>query len=85
MPQPRKTVMTPNGPREGVVIGITSTHENFNEYMLEDGTVMKMKTIVSEVLREDGAWDRDGNPVYYVKSQNVLSVDSPEELRRKGT
>lgn len=83
MPEKKKTIKTVNGVRECFVVGVTQTHENFNEYMLEDGSVLKMKTVMSEVLRDEGAFDPDGNPVYYVKSQQVLSVDAPDRLRKK--
>jgi len=42
-----------------------------------------MKIVVTEVLRIDGQYDAEGNPVYFVKSANIISVIAPEELMKK--
>jgi len=57
--------------------------ENFNEYAVEDGTIIKMKLVVTEVTRVDDLYDAAGNPVYVIASTNVTSVSPPESLRRK--
>ena len=48
--------------------------EDWNEYQLSDGTVIRMKTVVTDVLRLPGEVDPEGNPVYQVRSTNVLGV-----------
>jgi len=70
-------------PKEGVVIEVLKSAENWNEYILEDGTVIKLKPVLTEVLRVENEWAADGNPVYFLKSTQVLSVDAPENLRKK--
>ena len=57
--------------------------EDWNEYQLMDGTVIKMKLVVSGIFRIDGLYDDEGNPVYQIKSTNVASVKSPDTLKRK--
>ena len=57
--------------------------ENFNEYLVEDGTVIKLKNVVTEILRLDGEYDPEGNPIYLVASANVPYVSAPDELRQK--
>lgn len=57
--------------------------EDWNEYQLMDGTIIKMKAVVSDILRIEGAYDKEGNPVYRVKSSNVLFVRSPDALKKK--
>ncbi len=47
--------------------------ESWNTYSLEDGTTIRMKTIVTSVLRTD-LKDANGVPVYVVRSQNVIDV-----------
>jgi hypothetical protein len=84
MPLPRKKVSLPNGQEvEGTVMPFQVGGENFNEYVVEDGTILKVKLVVTEVLRIDGAYDAEGNPVYLVASTNVMSVSSPDSLRQK--
>lgn len=64
-------------------VNINQASEYFNQYFLEDGTVLKMKLVATKVFRLDGRYDQEGNPVYFVQSTNVLSVDSPEQLKKK--
>ncbi len=57
--------------------------EDWNEYLLMDGSIVKMKLVVSGILRVQGEYDNEGNPVYIVRSQNVMAVKAPDSLRRK--
>ena len=56
--------------------------ERWNEYLLEDGTILKMKLILKKVLRVDGEYDGEGNPVYVMQSTNVTSITAPGELKK---
>lgn len=55
--------------------------EHWNEYLVDDGSVIKLKTITGEILRIDGEYDTEGNPLYLVKSTNVVTVSAPEKPR----
>ncbi|MFA5039456.1 MAG: hypothetical protein WC732_07225 [Candidatus Omnitrophota bacterium] len=68
---------------EATPVDINQANEYFNQYFLEDGTVLKMKLVATKVFRIDGRFDAEGNPVYFVQSTNVLAVDSPKDLKRK--
>jgi hypothetical protein len=57
--------------------------EDWNEYQLMDGTVIKMKLVVSEIFRIEGVYDSEGNPAYRIKSANLPVVKSPDALKRK--
>ena len=57
--------------------------EDWNEYQLMDGSTIKMKLVVSQILRIDGMYDDEGNPAYQIKSTNVAAVTSPDALKRK--
>jgi len=48
--------------------------EDWNEYQLSDGTVIRMKTVITDVFLIPGEIDPEGNPVYNVRSTNVLRV-----------
>ncbi len=78
----KKTVMFNGQPVEAVEVGFRSSGENWNEYLADDQTVIRIKLVVTEVLRLEGQFDPDGNPVYLVKSANVTNVSPPEDLRR---
>jgi len=56
--------------------------EDWNEYKLEDGTVLKFKTIVSSIIRTEDYDPMTGDPVYHVRSTNILRVKVPKEMKR---
>ncbi len=64
-------------------VHVNSSNENWNVYLLEDGTTLRLKTVLVSVARLNGAFDADGNPVYVTKTQNVAVADAPERLRRQ--
>jgi hypothetical protein len=85
MPGGKRKITLPNGEEiEADVIGFRSTAEHFNEYLLDDGTVIRLKPVVTEVIRIEGQYDPMGNPAYIIQSTNVTAVDAPDELRRGG-
>jgi hypothetical protein len=65
-------------------IGFQVGGEHWNEYVLDDGSLLRTKPVMVEILRVDGIYDGEGNPVYVTKMQNVIAVDAPENLRKKG-
>lgn len=67
----------------GLEVRFRSNKEEWNEYVLEDGTSLRMKAVVSEVVRLEGEYDVEGNPVYVVKSANMLVVKSPDNMKKK--
>jgi hypothetical protein len=69
-------------PKEAELIDVNSTNEQWSTYLLADGTVLKLKAVVTEVWRVIGEFDNDGNPQYVTKTGNLLVVNAPDELRR---
>lgn len=67
---------------QAVEIPFQTGAEHWNEYLLNDGTVIKLRTVTSQVLRVEGEYDNDGNPRYVVKSTNVMAVSAPDKLRK---
>jgi len=65
-------------------IDINQTEEHWNQYLLDDGTVVKMKLVATKVLRVDEKFDPEGNPLYIIQSTNITSVNAPENLKKKG-
>lgn len=71
----KKRLTLPSGETvEGTFISVIESTERFTDIKLEDGTILKAKVSVAEVARMDGRWDDDGNPLYFVKSQTVITV-----------
>ena len=83
MPQEKRKIPGPDGRMvDATPVGFQVGGEYFNEYMLDDGTLIRFKPVMTEILRIDGMYDNEGNPVYVTKAQNVVAVDAPDELRR---
>lgn len=48
--------------------------ENWNSYRLSDGKVLRIKTVVINIMRSNEIKDQDGNSTYIVKSNNIIDV-----------
>jgi hypothetical protein len=68
---------------DAVPVEVNQANELWNQYLLDDGSVLKLKTVVTSIVRVPEVHDQEGNPVYLVKSGNVVTVTSPEPLRKK--
>jgi len=77
----RKTVRLGNQELEGEVIPFRGDVEHWNEYLLDDGSVIRMKIVATEMVRVDGHYDGEGNPLYMIGSTNVTHVSSPDNLK----
>lgn len=68
----------------GTHVGFTTIREDWNEYTLSDGTTLKVKVVLTDVLRVEGEHDAAGDPVYITKSVNhVVNVSVPDHLRKE--
>ena len=56
--------------------------EDWNEYQVEDGYSVRIKLVVSSILKT-GDRDPQGNPVYIVQSTKIVKVLPPETYSRK--
>jgi hypothetical protein len=56
--------------------------EFWNDYLVDDGSVLRLKIVMTEVNRLEGEYDDDGQPVYAIKSVNAMRVSAPKHLRR---
>jgi len=71
------------------VVGITESKEHWNEYTLEDGTILKVKLVV---IQAGKSIDRPipksgGEPLYHVKTHSVVNAIVPEDqlIKDEGT
>lgn len=72
------------GPKQVTEVAFRTSAEHWNEYLCDDGTVIRIKLVVTEVLRVDGQYDAQGNPAYFVSSTNVTAVSATQENRKEG-
>jgi hypothetical protein len=67
----------------GEVVDFESSPENFNNYLLTDGTNIKIKTVLLEVIRLVGEYGPSGDPIYLFTAQQIINTNSPEGLKQK--
>ncbi len=58
--------------------------EEWNEYVLVDGTVIHMKVVIAKVSRL-AAYDNGGCPLYHIQSQALQKVSKPARTSLAGT
>ncbi len=72
----KRTVQGPDGQQhDAELVGFRSSGEHFNEYLLDDGSVLRIKLVVTEVMKIGDLLDPQGNPVYMVNHTQVTAVD----------
>ena len=79
----RRKVLYKNRQVEAIEVPVKSSGEFWNEYMLEDGTVIRVKVVMTDVMRVEDEYDEEGAPAYDIKTTMISSVSVPEHLRRK--
>lgn len=75
LPDGREVEVTP--------VEINQANESWNQYLLDDGSIVKIKLVATKIVRVDNEYDLEGNPIYFVQSTNVLAVNAPDNLRKK--
>src|SRR2546425_10462053 len=81
---PMVKVVSPISHREveSLNLDFEAKSEPWVTYDLSDGTVLKIRTLVTGIMRLEGEHDPVGNPLYNVSTQVVIRVvNSPKELR----
>ena len=68
---------------EGTLVDFETLREEYNSYKLSDGSIVRMKTVVTSIIRTE-EFAPTGEPIYIVNSQNVLVADVPDELKKPG-
>jgi len=68
---------------DALEIGFKSVREDWNEYNLNDGSILRIKLVLADVLRIVGEYDSEDTPVYKLKTANMMIVKSPDDLKRK--
>lgn len=72
-------VTTPEGIQEGEDMAFSLMGDNcedWHEYRCSDGAVVRMKTVVTKIIRLPKK-DPEGNPIYFTKSLNMVDARIP--------
>jgi hypothetical protein len=67
----------------GTLVDFETVREEYNSDKLSDGSMIRMKTVVTNIVRTD-EFTPAGEPIYVVNSQNVLVADVPDDLKKHG-
>lgn len=76
MPEQRKTLSLLGQNVNVIEKPIASCKECFNEYTLEDGSVLKVKNVVTTIAQIEGQTMPDGSPLFLIFSTPVVTVVS---------
>jgi len=80
----RKTKIMFNGRYvDGYDVPIKDSKEQWSEFTMEDGTIIRAKVNIVSATRIDGVYDAMGNPTYQVNAAPVIGVVYIEEALRK--
>jgi hypothetical protein len=69
---------------DGVEMSFQNAREHWNEYLLDDGTILRLKPVATGVVKIEGMYDQQGNPIYILNSTNIMVASAPDHLRRGG-
>ena len=79
----RKTVDFQGRKVEAEVVNFEAKSEAWNQYVLEDGTALKMKLVLLDVARVLNEYTPTGDPVYIFTAQQIVGSTSPDALKKK--
>ena len=69
---------------EGEEVDFENEKEEWNIYKLADGSTLKVKLVLVNVVRSRDKYDSLGNPVYGITSQNIVKIlNVPKKLKQK--
>jgi hypothetical protein len=69
---------------DGFEVPVEESNERWSEFKLEDGTTLKAKMTLINIVRVPDAFDQMGNPMYVINATPTFAiVDVSEKLRRK--
>jgi hypothetical protein len=76
-------IPTPDGHViEGEEVQFEPQSEPWCVYRLEDGYTVRLKLVATQIIKTTQK-DADGNPIYVVKSSNVMGVSPPETFKKR--
>ena len=79
---PPKTFLFNGQQVPGQPIEVESSNEPWAQYTLADGSVLRAKLVLLEVIRLEAHMD-NGDPVYQMQFQQIVGVNASEALKKK--
>lgn len=69
--------------REAEAVDPVEATRPWADFLLADGTRLRMNVLIDGVYRILDEYDNRGNPVYFVSARTVASTISPEEMLKE--
>lgn len=79
----RTKVQWGNTTVDGIDLDFRTLREEWNEYETEDGSRVRVKLVVSEIIRTDQYDTQADQPIYVVRSGNIVVTKAPDELKEE--
>ena len=77
-----REMILPNGRKvEATNVDFDVEKEDWNKYMLKDGSILKFKAVISSIIRTEDYDPNTGSPIYIIQSTNISQVKVPENMR----
>ena len=70
------------GTVDAVEVAVSESTERWTEIKLADGTEIRLKPVILTVLRLEGQFDPEGNPLYQLKANQVMTANAPDHLKK---
>jgi hypothetical protein len=83
MPEQKRKMAILGAEMDMIDVPIKKATEFFNEYELEDGSVLKVKSVATSILRFHDQFTPDGRPLYLVLTSPAVSVKKSLISRKK--
>lgn len=81
----KRTIQFKDKEVEGTEVSFETIREEWNVYRLTDGTTLKFKAVVANIIRLDDEHNDVGDPIYIVNSRNLMTyTEVAEHLRKQG-
>ena len=81
--QKTKVTLSPGVVKTGTLVGIEESTERWSDIKLADGSLIRIRQVVVQVVRVDDEYDSQGNPLYVVQSAPIMAIASvPPDLTR---
>jgi hypothetical protein len=71
---------------DGEDMDFKTIREEWNEYQTGDGSTIRVKLVLTNIVKLKDKYDPvTGDPIYFVRSSNVLSVSASEKSKKGST
>jgi hypothetical protein len=69
---------------DGFIVDVDESVEHWSELKLSDGSTLKLKQVILQVIRLANEYDQNKNPLYLVQSAPIMAIGSvPDNLKKK--